>query len=157
MTQFRRMGDADLPRVAENELRAYAFPWSERNFADCLREGCDCWVLVLDGELCGHGVVTSGAGEAHLMNICIRRDRQGEGLGRQLLAHLLLCAFDRGARRLFLEVRPSNHVALALYRSAGFAQIGVRKDYYAADRGREDALVLALDLGDYFSVQTGTD
>ena len=99
----------------------------------------------------GHAIVTVGAGEAHLLNVCIRANKQGSGLGRRLVMHIMEKAHAAGADALFLEVRPSNHVAAKLYDTIGFNEVGVRKDYYPAPIGHEDARVLALDLERYFA------
>ena len=144
----RRMAHRDLDSVLENEMRSYAFPWTRGVFADCLQSGYECWVIESDAVLLGHGIVSIGADEAHLLNLCVRRDRQGEGHGRTLALHLLMRARARGAHRIFLEVRPTNRVALALYRSLGFRPIGRRPAYYPSDRGHEDAEVLGLALDD---------
>tara|TARA_Y100001933_G_scaffold105349_1_gene105880 strand:+ start:447 stop:914 length:468 start_codon:yes stop_codon:yes gene_type:complete len=149
MTAFRPMLEGDLDQVLENEQRAYQYPWSRGNFSDCLSALHECRVQIRDGEVVGHGILAFGAGEAHLLNVCVRRDLQGHGLGRALVLHMLERARLRGAGMVFLEVRPSNLVALALYRSLGFHEIGVRKDYYPAPLGHEDAQVMALDLSQF--------
>jgi ribosomal-protein-alanine N-acetyltransferase len=141
------MEAGDLDRVLENETRSYAFPWTRGVFSDCLKSHHECWVAVRDREVIGHGVLSIGANEAHLLNVCVRRDQQGEGLGRQIVVHMLDRAAQRGATVVYLEVRPSNRVAGALYASLGFHEIGLRKDYYPAELGSEDARVLALTLG----------
>jgi len=146
MISIRPMLDGDLDQVLENEERSYQFPWTRGNFSDCLAALHECRVLLGDGEIIGHGILAFGAGEAHLLNVCVRRDRQGEGLGRMLVVHMLERARIRGAGMVFLEVRPSNLVAIGLYRSLGFNEIGLRKDYYPSPRGHEDAQVMALDL-----------
>jgi ribosomal-protein-alanine N-acetyltransferase len=136
----------DLDAVLENETRSYQFPWTRGIFADCLRTGHECWVLEEDGVVIGHGILSLVAGEAHLLNVCVRRDLQGRGHGRELVGHMLDTARLRRADVVFLEVRPSNRVACALYESLGFNEIGRRKDYYPAQTGHEDAKVLALQL-----------
>ncbi len=141
---FREMSVADLDAVLRIESRAYAFPWTRGIFSDCITTGHECRVSCLEDQIVGHAVVSTAAGEAHLLNVCIMRERQGQGLGRAFVHHLIDRARLRGAQVMFLEVRPSNRQALALYDSLGFVQIGVRKDYYPGDQGREDALVLAL-------------
>ncbi|MFW6092478.1 MAG: ribosomal protein S18-alanine N-acetyltransferase [Pseudomonadota bacterium] len=146
MIAFRPMEPGDLPRVMENEVRSYHYPWTRGNFSDCLAAGYDCWVSLLDDRVIGHGILSVAVGEAHLLNVCVVRDHQGRGFGRDLAVHLLERARARAARTVFLEVRPSNVVALALYRSLGFNEIGIRKDYYPAQSGHEDAQVMALDL-----------
>ncbi len=141
------MASQDLDRVVENETRSYAFPWTRGVFSDCLKSRHECWVAVRENDLIGHGVLSIGANEAHLLNVCVRRDQQGNGLGRQIVVHMIDRAEQRGATVVYLEVRPSNRVAGALYASLGFHEIGLRKDYYPAELGSEDARVLALSLG----------
>jgi len=148
--KIRLMFDGDLDAVLANEFTGYDFPWTRGVFADCLKVGNQCWVVEKDGEVVGHAIVTVGAGEAHLLNVCIRASEQGGGLGRALVLHALEKAHDAGADALFLEVRPSNHVAARLYESLGFSEVGLRKDYYPAHIGHEDARVLVLDLEAYF-------
>jgi len=140
----------DLDAVLDNELHAYAFPWTRGVFRECLEADHECWVAELDGEVVGHGIVSLGAGEAHLLNVCIRRESQGHGFGRLLVRHMLARAHRMGATVVFLEVRPSNHVAAALYETLGFREIGVRRNYYPAHSGHEDARVLVLDLERFF-------
>ena len=144
---FRPMAAADLDQVHENETRSYAFPWTRAVFSDCLKSRHECWVAIRDRELVGHGVLSIGANEGHLLNVCVRRDQQGQGLGRQMVVHMLDRAEQRGATVVYLEVRPSNRIAAALYASLGFREIGLRKDYYPAELGNEDARVLAITLG----------
>lgn len=141
-TTLRPMAERDVPRVAEIERRAYAFPWREVTFHDCLRVGHRCFVLELDGTIVGYGLFSLVFEECHLLNLCIDPDFQGRSLGRWLLRRLCRIAAGAGARRIFLEVRPSNEVALALYRSEGFVEIGRRPRYYPAAGGREDAIVM---------------
>jgi ribosomal-protein-alanine N-acetyltransferase len=140
------MTPGDLSAVAAIEHAAYPFPWSEGIFRDCLRVGYLCRVADLDGEIVAYGVVAMGAGEAHILNLCVRGDLRGRSVGRQMLMLLLERSRQAGMEAAFLEVRPSNPHAIALYQSVGFVQVGLRKDYYQADGGREDALVLKLDL-----------
>jgi ribosomal-protein-alanine N-acetyltransferase len=141
----------DLDIVERNELRAYSFPWTRGVFEDCLKEGQECRIAEFAGEVVGHGVVTFGAGEAHLLNVCIRRESQSNGFGRDLVLHMLERSHNLGASVLFLEVRPSNHIAGNLYETLGFNEIGLRRNYYPADSGHEDARVLVLDLSKFFS------
>lgn len=148
---FRPFGAEDLDIVMANETRAYAFPWPRGIFEDCVKAGYICRLALAEGAAVGHGVLSVAAGEAHLLNVCVRRDHQGYGLGRQLVQHMLKAAYDAQAGVLFLEVRFSNVIASALYHSLGFNEIGVRKDYYPGALGKEDARVLALDLSSYFA------
>ncbi len=144
--RFRRMGLGDVHEVMDIERRAYPFPWTEGILRDCLRVGYDCWVFEREHIIEAYAVMSIAVGEAHLLNLCVRPESQGKGLGRRLLLFLMDAARRQGADSLFLEVRPSNEAALALYRGLGFNEIGERRNYYPAERGRENALVLARSL-----------
>lgn len=146
--RFRPMTLADVPAVIAVERASYAFPWSEGVFRDCIRVGYLCRVVEINGEVAGYGIMSYGAGEAHILNICIRADARGQGIGRKLMLFLLERARAAQMQDVFLEVRPSNPTAIALYTSLGFTQIGIRKAYYQAVGGREDALVYKLVLAD---------
>lgn len=144
--QFRPMTLADTPAVIAVERSAYAFPWTEGIFRDCIRVGYVCRVVEMAGQVVGYGVMTLDAGEAHLLNLCVRGDLRQRGVGRSLLESLVTHAREQAATDLFLEVRPSNPSAIRLYAALGFQQIGVRRGYYQAAGGREDALVYRLRL-----------
>jgi ribosomal-protein-alanine N-acetyltransferase len=145
--QIRPMMEIDLPEVALIEQHSYAFPWSENIFRDCLRVGYTCRALDLEGRIIGYGVMSLGAGEAHILNVCMADEYRNLGFGRRLLEHLLERAVASGVAEAFLEVRPSNLAAIRLYQRLGFEQIGIRRGYYQAPDGREDAIVLKRELG----------
>jgi [ribosomal protein S18]-alanine N-acetyltransferase len=145
--RMRAMQEADLEAVAEIEAAAYEYPWNLGIFRDCLRAGYGCWVLDCEHEVVGYGVLSAAAGEAHVLNVCVHPAMRGQGHGRQLMRRLMDVARWHQATRMFLEVRPSNPQAIALYVSLGFSQIGRRPNYYPAAGGREDALVMARELG----------
>ena len=140
------MRESDLDAVIAIEERAYSYPWTRGIFADCLRVGYSCWVLALDDEVIGYGVLGVGAGEAHVLNICIAYSYQGAGYGGRLLARLIDLARWHRAGSVFLEVRPSNVAALGLYQSSGFEVVGRRPNYYPDADGREDALIMVRKL-----------
>ena len=144
----RAMTREDLAMVTAIEAAAYPHPWSRTNFADSLVAGYDAWVFEDAAGTIGYAIVMWAADEVHLLNLCVAVARQGQGLGRRLLAWLCADAQARGARGMLLEVRPSNLAALALYRSDGFDEIGLRKGYYPSGGAREDAVVLFRTLGD---------
>jgi ribosomal-protein-alanine N-acetyltransferase len=144
--QVRGMRTEDLVTVSAMENISYDFPWSAGIFSDCVKAGHPCWVLCVDSVVAGYGILSMGAGEAHVLNLCIGPDYRGRGLGRHLLGRLLDIAHWNGAERVFLEVRPSNPLAKALYESVGFSEIGRRPRYYPAHGGREDAIVMELDI-----------
>lgn len=143
---IRPMRDSDLAFVLEIEREAYAFPWSEGIFRDCLRAGYCCWVVEQRGLVCAYGIMQVGAGESHILNLCVRASGRGRGLGRTLLGHLLDVAREHRADTALLEVRPTNRTALGLYEAMGFNEVGVRRGYYPGRDGREDALILAICL-----------
>lgn len=143
---FRRMTEDDVPAVVAAERAGYAFPWSEGIFRDCLRAGYRCRVAELNQLFAGYGVLSLGAGEAHVLNLCVRPEYRCRGLGRRMLQHLIDISRDSGARDLFLEVRPSNLSAVRLYQAMGLSQVGIRRGYYQAENGREDAVVMRLAL-----------
>ncbi len=144
--QIRAMTEADVSAVIRLERASYQFPWSEGIFRDCLRVGYVCRVVVRGEELVGYGVMSASAGEAHILNLCVREADRCRGVGRMLLEHLLARAAASGMSEAYLEVRPSNVAAIRLYQSLGFEPIGVRRGYYQAVGGREDAAVLKLPL-----------
>jgi ribosomal-protein-alanine N-acetyltransferase len=143
---IRPMTPADVPVVAAVEHASYAFPWSEGIFRDCLRVGYHCRVVEVDDIVIGHGILSMGAGEAHVLNVCVRPEFRCRGIGRRLLEAMIDSARAAGMADAFLEVRPSNLSAIRLYLTMGFRQVGVRRGYYQAVNGREDAAVLRLEL-----------
>jgi [ribosomal protein S18]-alanine N-acetyltransferase len=142
----REMAHDDVPMVSDIERRSYEFPWSHGVFRDCLLAGYQNIVLVRDGRVSGYAVLSIAAGEAHILNICVDPEIRSRGYGERLLDELLLRARAASVRQIFLEVRPSNTTAIALYRKKGFHQIANRPAYYQSDHGREDAAVLAKKL-----------
>lgn len=143
---LRALRESDLETVLAIETRAYAFPWTLGIFRDCLNAGYPAWLLVQDEVVIGYGIVSIAAGEAHILNICIDPAMQGRGHGRRLLRTLIRISRHHRAERIFLEVRPSNPRAIALYFDEGFNEIGRRPRYYPANMGREDAIVMAMEL-----------
>ena len=144
--EFRPMRHEDLPDVMEIEQASYPFPWTMRIFGDCLHAGYSCWVCRCNGAIEGYGVLSIAAGESHLLNLCVRRKSRNRGTGRKLLRHLVSIARRHDAEVLFLEVRVSNQAARHIYLTEGFNELGTRHDYYPADDGREDAVIMALAL-----------
>lgn len=137
----------DLEQVMGNERGCYTQPWPAWLMRLVLRSGASCWVVEGAGGVLGHGVVNlEPRGAAHIMNICIAAPYRRRGLGRKLLAHMLQVARARGARQVWLEVRPDNGAAITLYRRMGFRKAGVRKGYYREGVGRLDALVMVAEL-----------
>lgn len=143
---IRSMRHEDLPHVSDIERRSYDFPWSHGVFRDCLLAGYQCIVLERDGDVAGYGILSVAAGEAHILNLCIEPAFRSHGYGERLLDDMLFRARTASVREIFLEVRPSNENALALYKKKGFYKVANRPAYYQAHGGREDAAVLAKKL-----------
>ncbi|MGH8120932.1 MAG: ribosomal protein S18-alanine N-acetyltransferase [Gammaproteobacteria bacterium] len=144
--EFRPMCDADIGEITAIELSAYTHPWTANLFGDCLRAGYNCWVLQLNGAIISYGIVAIGAGECHILNLCVKPELQNNGYGMAMLEYLLDLARHHHTDTAFLEVRPSNHAAIRLYEKAGFNEVGMRSNYYPAFVGREDAIILARSL-----------
>lgn len=145
-TTIREMNHDDLPMVSDIERRSYEFPWSHGVFRDCLLAGYQNIVLIRDKEVAGYGVLSVAAGEAHVLNVCVDPELRSHGYGERLLDEMLFRARAASVREVFLEVRPSNELAITLYKKKGFHQIANRPSYYQGNAGREDAAVLAKKL-----------
>ena len=143
---IRLMREDDIAEIIAIEEAEYEFGWTEGIFRDCIRVGYVGLVYLVDSAVAGYGVAAVRAGECHVLNICVAGECTGRGYAKALLRRLLRLATTLRARTAYLEVRPSNHIAISLYQRAGFRQIGIRRDYYPARIGREDALVLSKSL-----------
>ncbi len=144
--ELRRMSSDHLEQIMAIERLAYPFPWTKSMFATSLSSGDLCLILVLNEEIVGYAIVNYILDEAHLLNICISPQFEKRGLGRVLLRYLISEAKEKACMMFFLEVRQSNVQAISLYFSEGFNEVGVRPNYYPAQRGREDAVLMTLDL-----------
>lgn len=144
---FEPLTAQHLDRVLAVEIRAYAHPWSAVNFLDALQAGNQAQMLVAGTTVIGYFVVMQGVEEVHLLNITVAPEYQRQGWSWVMLDALTLWARGQGAHWVWLEVRQGNVRALSVYQAHGFSQVGVRKQYYPADKGlREDALVMGLRL-----------
>ena len=148
-TTFRLMVEADLNEVISIEEAVYPFPWTRGIFFDCLNIGYLCRVLELDGKIISYAVMSVAVAEAHLLTIVVPSDEQGKGYGKLMLNEMIQHAAKDNADTMYLEVRTSNKVAIELYHQRGFNELGIRNNYYPDEKGREDALILALDLSFY--------
>ena len=143
---LRPMQTEDLDAVMAIEPTIYSHPWSRGNFADSLNSGYSCWVLLLNNQIAGYVLMMMVLDEAHLLNMSVAKYHQKQGWGRLLLEHMLDKAKQYKAANMFLEVRPSNVAAIALYENMGFSEMAVRRGYYPAHNGREDAILMGLAL-----------
>lgn len=144
--QFRPMTEADLDAIMEIEPHIYSHPWSRGNFSDSLVSGYSAWVLLDGAKIIGYALMMMVLDEAHLLNLSVAKAYQKQGLGRLLLEHMIAIAKKHAAENMFLEVRPSNISAIALYENMGFNEMAVRRGYYPAHNGREDAVLMGLAL-----------
>jgi len=129
------------------ERAVHTHPWTLGNFNDALRSRYECKVYESDArEIVGYAVMMMVVDEVELLDIAISSDHQRKGLGSKLLKELLALARRHQMRRMVLEVRASNVPAITLYRSVGFDDIGLRRDYYPAQAGREDAILMGRGL-----------
>jgi ribosomal-protein-alanine N-acetyltransferase len=143
---LRDMTEADLDGVLRIEREVHAHPWTLGNFSDALRSKYLCKVYESDEGMLGYAVLMLAVDEAELLDIAIAAQHQRQGWGRNLLEELMALARRRDMRRMVLEVRASNVAAIGLYRRAGFTDIGLRRDYYPAEHGREDAILMGREL-----------
>ena len=145
--RFEPMLLSDLDAIAALEHEIYPFPWTRGNFQDALSAGYSSWML-LGGrrEIVAYSIVMIAIDEAHLLNLSVARGYQRSGFGWRMLEWMAQRAREYGARSMLLEVRPSNEDALRLYGRYGFSRIGMRRGYYPAHGGREDAIVMRISL-----------
>jgi ribosomal-protein-alanine N-acetyltransferase len=144
---LRDMTEADLDAVLRIEREVHAHPWTRGNFSDALHSKYQCKVYESDAEgMLGYAVLMLAVDEAELLDIAIAAQQQRHGWGRKLLEEVMVLARRHAMRRVVLEVRASNAAAIGLYRNAGFSDIGLRRDYYLAQNGREDAILMGREL-----------
>ncbi len=145
--KIRSMQDQDIAEVVAIEQSANNFPWSYKNFKDCMKAKYQSWVFLDEsGDILGYTVIQRVIDETHLLNICIKPKHQGQGLGRKILEHVIEFSKDNSLVLIVLEVRRSNRRAQKLYLQAGFNEMSVRKNYYPGEQGREDAILMGMDL-----------
>jgi [ribosomal protein S18]-alanine N-acetyltransferase len=147
---FRPMGLEDLKVVLEIDKLSFSMPWSERSYLFELTQNKHSITWVAETALPGGRSLVVGMiviwvilDEAHIATIATHPDYRGQGIGRELLVHGLLAAYERGGRLAYLEVRRSNQVAQKLYEKFGFHVVGERLRYYKDNN--EDALLMTLD------------
>jgi [ribosomal protein S18]-alanine N-acetyltransferase len=143
---YARMEERHLGEVVAIERDVHAHPWTRGNFADSLTAGYECWIAYRGDAIAGYAVIMIAANEAHLLNLSVARIWQRRGVGAELTRFVVSISRSAGARRMYLEVRPSNVGARALYLATGFSEVGFRRDYYPAAGGREDAVIMELQL-----------
>ena len=144
--EFTLMSEEDLDEVMAIETEVYPYPWTKGIFHDCLHVGYCCRVLKSNDKVVAYSIMSAAAGESHLLTIVVAPSEQGKGYGKIMLNQMIVLAISHHVTIMYLEVRPSNKNAIKLYHQRGFNEVGVRNNYYPAENGREDALIMALDL-----------
>ncbi|MDX5628307.1 MULTISPECIES: ribosomal protein S18-alanine N-acetyltransferase [unclassified Brenneria] len=147
MNEISPLIPADLAQACQIEQASHAFPWSEKTFAGNQGERYFNLKLSRDGQMVAYAITQTVLDEATLFNLAVHPNYQRNGHGRALLEHLIQELEKRAILTLWLEVRASNQPAIALYESLGFNEVSLRRDYYPAAAGREDAVIMALPLG----------
>lgn len=135
-----------LDSVLEIEKESNPYPWTARNFSDCIEKGYYSMVLEDNERLVGFAIMAISSEESHLLNIGVNKDFRGSGFGEQILKKMIIAAEVMGSKKIILEVRVSNKIAYRLYEKLGFQEIGERKKYYRLPEGREDAYVMSKTL-----------
>jgi ribosomal-protein-alanine N-acetyltransferase len=143
---FDKMQINDLDAVMAIELDNYPVAWTKGIMKDCIKSGYHCIVLKIDEQIIGYAFLMTNYDESHLLNMCVDKKQQSQGLGRKMLKYLEnVCRYCH-SKVFLLEVRESNPIAQSLYQSFGFKQIGIRKNYYECIDGRENAIVMTKQL-----------
>ncbi len=139
----RSATSADVPAIAAIEHETFSDPWSAAAFRELL--GPLSFVAVEGREVVGYLFARTAADEAEILNLAVRDDRRRSGIGRRLIETALVDCRARRVAMVYLEVRVSNERGRAFYGDLGFQEVGRRRAYY--NKPREDALVLALEMG----------
>lgn len=146
MMEILPIQSQDIDQICHIENSANQFPWSRKNFDDSLLSGYQGWIGRINNEVICFAIVQNILDEAHLLNICVIPLMQAKGHGKQMLYHVISCAQQRGASLMVLEVRRSNRRAHHLYTTVGFNEMSIRRGYYPALNGREDAILMGLEI-----------
>lgn len=143
----REMNFDDLNCVIAIENNSYQYPWSEKIFRDCLTSEYSCLVAEIDDHLVAYCIISTAAGEGHILNVCVCPSYRNQKIAQRLIEFIIINLVDKPVELLFLEVRVSNLAAQKLYKNLGFERVGQRVKYYPASWGREDAYIFMLKLG----------
>ena len=144
--QYDYFGEQDIDIALDIERESNPFPWTVRNFKDCIEKGYYSLVLKEGMKVIGFAILSVSTEESHLLNIGLTASKRGQGLGKELLEKIIMAAEVMGSKKIFLEVRISNVIAIDLYKTSGFKEIGLRKNYYRIKEGREDAILMSKSL-----------
>ena len=144
--EYDYFGEQDIDIALDIERESNPFPWTVKNFKDCIEKGYYSLVLKEGMKVIGFAILSVSIEESHLLNIGLTASKRGQGLGKELLEKIIMAAEVMGSKKIFLEVRISNVIAIDLYKTSGFKEIGLRKNYYRTKEGREDAILMSKSL-----------
>ena len=144
--EYDYFGEQDIDTALDIERESNPFPWTVKNFKDCIEKGYYSLVLKEGMKGIGFAILSVSTEESHLLNIGLTSSKRGQGLGKELLEKIIMAAEVMGSKKIFLEVRISNVIAIDLYKTSGFKEIGLRKNYYRTKEGREDAILMSKSL-----------
>lgn len=146
MTQIQALTDSYIDSMMLIEQSCHTHPMTHKNMLSCFGGRYFSKGLFIAGRLVGFYMAEMAGPDFTLMDICIATEHQGQGYAKLLIEDLLDEAKIRNAESIFLEVRVSNLSAIGLYEKFGFNEMGIRKDYYPAENGREDGKLMGLVL-----------
>ena len=118
--EYAYLDHSHLDSILKIENESNPFPWTERNFRDCLDKGYYSLALELDKRLAGFAIMAISTEESHLLNIGVNKEERGLGYGENLLKKMIVAAEVMGSKKIILEVRVSNKTAYQLYKKLGF-------------------------------------
>ena len=144
--KFLPMKIEDLGMIYELEIESYEFPWTKEILRDCILYNYDSYSVFFGDILVGYVISKISYPETHILNLTVKSDYRNSGIGMSLVQLIINDARIRNSQDIILEVRSSNDEAQYLYEKLCFKKIGIRKNYYDAKNGREDAFVLRLKL-----------
>ena len=142
------MRKSDIEIILDIERSSNSYPWTKKNFLDCLEKNYYCLVQEIQNEVSGFAIQSIAIDESHLLNIGVKKNYRRKGFGEEILNQIILFSKVMGCRKIFLEVRISNIRAIKLYEKEGFRKVDIRKNYYKLREGREDALIMVKRLRD---------
>ena len=145
---YRYMRKSDIEIILDIERSSNSYPWTKKNFLDCLEKNYYCLVQEIQKEVSGFAIQSIAIDESHLLNIGVKKNYRRKGFGEEILNQIILFSKVMGCKKIFLEVRISNIRAIKLYEKEGFRKVDIRKNYYKLREGREDALIMVKRLRD---------
>lgn len=131
----------DISQVAEIERQIFSIPWSEKAFRDSMESDNTIYIVAKENNsVAGYAGMYLSFEEGNITNVAVNPLSRRKGIGEKIVRDILNRAYEKGVRDVFLEVRETNSVAIALYEKIGFKEEGIRKNFY--DKPRENALIM---------------